>query len=894
MQLHLTNQFKRTIQDDPTKCVLFVGAGLSTFGVLKDGKGLPNWDILMQHMIDDLCDSGKCDESTVQKLIELLREGKHLEIARIFKQRTRPDQFVLFLKDELDPPGIGLSKIHELILKTEFQGIITTNFDRVFESQNYILEPLVYPQFLEVPWTIRGRFFLKIHGCIRYTPNPFDNLILSEESYSYLRKNHKYQQILYSLFLSHPILTVGFSLRDPDFLGLVDDFKEIFQETSPTIYALMVDTGTEARDKWREKGVEIIPYANHNELVDFFEEMLLLTEQKHPVSPIAPVSKIVDINYDALLDMWDRTQAVDEKHKIIQIQMDSLLENEQKESFLFQFLNLVDENDQIHLLQHLLLLKTTACKRILVSICRKVGYWPALQPTTNNLIVYNWVLANWSSYDQNYSEDLLKWLLDKQWVDHGIDLWSSFLSILNHINSSNSRLGFEKLYDICLTIEGAREKIEKIVFAEGFVRDDDPDYRWFKDWDLDIQDNIRFEKFKNLIQSDKIPDYKNLLILARKDGYTSYVIKRILNQFTHYTHLTLHSGSDLYDPEKAREILNLLAGIKKKEEQLEVFWAINRWPDEHRGFLSLSEDANLLSEELFVPLWWRYLSETRVEYFQSRKCGKNCEILLKTGQEFLLEDMMGLTYDINKDFRVVFNTSINDHIDPTRFSKYEPRPLQEIWRDRDLNYIFSNKAPQELIRRIAIKINDWKSSDSQLGHDRWQQAQESAMQYMDNRSLSDFVSKEKKNYSIDNLLGAYFPEKVEIVLYSHMIEYAARDLGINKNDLSTVVYIHETVHAYSHIGKDCDGRLWSDYSLPQSNQPDFYPSKIHEAIAQFYTYKLLEILNDKKLMQTFLTLEQHSLEVYRAWRSTENYSLEEMRKVLIDLRIKGTEWPPSF
>ena len=48
MQLHLTNQLKRTIQDDPTKCVLFVGAGLSTFGVLKNGKGLPNWDILKE------------------------------------------------------------------------------------------------------------------------------------------------------------------------------------------------------------------------------------------------------------------------------------------------------------------------------------------------------------------------------------------------------------------------------------------------------------------------------------------------------------------------------------------------------------------------------------------------------------------------------------------------------------------------------------------------------------------------------------------------------------------------------------------------------------------------------------------------------------------------------
>ena len=61
MPLHLTKQLNRAIQGDPSKCVLFVGAGLSVSGVRKDGKGLPNWDTLMQDMIDDLRDSENCD-----------------------------------------------------------------------------------------------------------------------------------------------------------------------------------------------------------------------------------------------------------------------------------------------------------------------------------------------------------------------------------------------------------------------------------------------------------------------------------------------------------------------------------------------------------------------------------------------------------------------------------------------------------------------------------------------------------------------------------------------------------------------------------------------------------------------------------------------------------------
>ncbi len=68
MPLHLTKQLSRALQDDSSKCVLFVGAGLSASGIRQAGNGLPDWDTLMQHMIDDLRDSEKCDVGTLAKL----------------------------------------------------------------------------------------------------------------------------------------------------------------------------------------------------------------------------------------------------------------------------------------------------------------------------------------------------------------------------------------------------------------------------------------------------------------------------------------------------------------------------------------------------------------------------------------------------------------------------------------------------------------------------------------------------------------------------------------------------------------------------------------------------------------------------------------------------------
>ena len=137
----------------------------------------------------------------------MLRQGKHLQVALTFKQRTRPDQFAAFLKHALDPVDLCSSEVHEVLLRTAFRGIITTNFDMIFEHQSNRLQPLVYPQFLDDIDSFRKPgFFAKIHGCIRNTGNPAENLILTEDGYATLRTNPKYKMILHSLFVMHPVL----------------------------------------------------------------------------------------------------------------------------------------------------------------------------------------------------------------------------------------------------------------------------------------------------------------------------------------------------------------------------------------------------------------------------------------------------------------------------------------------------------------------------------------------------------------------------------------------------------------------------------------------------------------------------------------------------------------
>jgi len=79
-------------------------------------------------------------------------------------------------------------------------------------------------------------------------------------------------------------------------------------------------------------------------------------------------------------------------------------------------------------------------------------------------------------------------------------------------------------------------------------------------------------------------------------------------------------------------------------------WAINRFPEEHRGLGSLGEDNKNLREDLFYKLWWRFSNETRIEYLSQNHKHRMHQLSWDTGQDFLLNKFLGLSYDIDKDF----------------------------------------------------------------------------------------------------------------------------------------------------------------------------------------------------------------------------------------------------
>lgn len=925
----IPSRFLGAIGGDAGNCVLIVGAGLSKNAVRKGGTGIPDWDQLMHLLLAHLDETGRRDKAELEQIRAILSEDppRYLDVAENFRSAHADDQdgYEIFLRRHLMPNDLVESALHKQILSIGFCGIVSYNFDLVFERQSERLSPIVYPELMDQIGHLQRRgFFAKIHGCIS---RPASQLVLTRTSYDEIRHHPNYSTLIQTVLFAHKVLCVGFSLRDPAFQSIVADLKERWGQAMPPLFALMQNPGDTQRALWLKKGIDILPYDRHEEIADFFAELAAQAppdKRMHSGVVAAAKKRIMQpgsgfrgrsehieassLDIISIREEWERKQKIEDMDGVLCGQLDKLSAVSDKEAILFQLAALCKTIHAPHLCRQLVALNSPRCNELvakIIQVAAENDNLRILTPHPLHVPIHCWLMAQdeWKFASGSYGKStkhVLTWLLDESWGAQGIDLWRTFLAVLMRMKSSISRDGLDDLYAAVDHIPGAGYEIEKVVNSKDFIRDNDYQHPWYKNWDQQVVENIRFEKFqKSLAGSDRPPGEILAEAFALEAelpegvyrNYAEVVILRLLSIFVHRTHLTVHSSSDDYSPARAQEILDALACLRTSKQQLSVLWAINHWPERMRGLISLGDDTANLRNKLFVPLWWRYLSETRVEYLRGHHRRLTADLEL-TGQEFLLEDIMGLHYDIDEDFRRAFNLSLDSYKDVRHPGHYEPRPLQELWAGQELKYELVEECPPELVRRVAVQRVDWDNSEPAVV--RWTEATERAVQILSEaNNLGCYVSARRGDYVIDNLLGAYVPTQRRVTLYTKMINYAAADLGVDADALMTVVYIHETVHAFSHIGRDLNGRMWENFALPLSDSPEAQLSIPHESIAQFYTFKLLESVTDKRLVDAFLILEKSSNPVYRVWRKTEHYSLEAMHQVLVRYRNTSSDWPPE-
>ncbi|HEX2202824.1 MAG TPA: SIR2 family protein [Longimicrobium sp.] len=262
------------------KCILFVGSGLSS------AAGYPTWGELVERLVDE---AKRMPYARMEGLEEIEEQKDFFTLAEFARATLSPTQFADVLKEALGRP-VAPSQAHELIARTDFRGVVTTNYDRLLETTvtktrswapstftSNMLEQLGVALF-------NAEFFVyKMHGDVASPAS----IVLSASDYDrmILRSPHA-RSFLQAALLNYTLLFVGYSLRDPDFHLVLRELSLIFENYVPRHFALLANAGDFAAEHlMRRLNIQAIPYdpaGGHREVADVLETLRELAPFHEP------------------------------------------------------------------------------------------------------------------------------------------------------------------------------------------------------------------------------------------------------------------------------------------------------------------------------------------------------------------------------------------------------------------------------------------------------------------------------------------------------------------------------------------------------------------------------------------------------------------------------------
>lgn len=198
------------------RCIIFIGSGASAGCISADGtKSPPLWSSLLNSLIDLMTD--KTDLPIIE---DFIRKEKYLDAAEIIKKNIPPADFSSFIRESLVIPRYKQSYMHEAILEIDPKVVITTNYDDVYDRfcrtgaayEGYNISKY-YDRHIISDLRSPVRLIIKAHGCI----SDASQIVLTKSEYFKAKQVFSnFYKVLDSLFLTHTILFLGYSLTDPD------------------------------------------------------------------------------------------------------------------------------------------------------------------------------------------------------------------------------------------------------------------------------------------------------------------------------------------------------------------------------------------------------------------------------------------------------------------------------------------------------------------------------------------------------------------------------------------------------------------------------------------------------------------------------------------------------
>lgn len=250
------------------RCIIFIGSGASAGSKSADGTKSPaTWNKFLHDLKAKMTNG---DQSTVDTLIST---EKYLDAAEVILHGVPAADFSAYIREELVRPRYKESSIHESVLDIDPKIVVTTNYDDIYDKycrQGSAIDGYNICKYYEdhIVSDLRSpvRLILKIHGCVS---DP-SKIVLSRSQYFKEKQQHgNFFKVLESLFLTHTILFLGYSLSDPDIQLILENSNIAARSAHPHYIVTGDDLNPAIKESYkRSYNLEFIefPYGDYNTL----------------------------------------------------------------------------------------------------------------------------------------------------------------------------------------------------------------------------------------------------------------------------------------------------------------------------------------------------------------------------------------------------------------------------------------------------------------------------------------------------------------------------------------------------------------------------------------------------------------------------------------------------
>ncbi|MCC6627111.1 MAG: SIR2 family protein [Chloroflexi bacterium] len=278
--------------------VLFLGAGVS------QAAGLPGWKELLAKLATVAAMSAS-DQKALSDLS--YPDQAHIVRSRLQAQgKSLRDEIRKLVATE------RYALAHGLLASMPVREIVTTNYDTLFEIASEAAEQPAAVLPYE-PVARKDRWLLKLHGCIE-RPRADErsqvthDIVLTREDYlRYDSQRGALAGIVQAMLITKQMLFVGFSLKDDNFIRMVDDVRKIVHRGGPdgavsqVGTALFLDDQPLLRELW-SGDVDVINVGGVAQTqpeqarqLEIFLDVLL-------AAAIRAVPPLLDPAYDGMID----------------------------------------------------------------------------------------------------------------------------------------------------------------------------------------------------------------------------------------------------------------------------------------------------------------------------------------------------------------------------------------------------------------------------------------------------------------------------------------------------------------------------------------------------------------------------------------------------------------